>query len=573
MVIEADDLLDALVKQDHINPEDAEQLEADIEAHGEDPVEYMVDRQNVDRDQLLTVYAQSYGLEYKDLEDYNPSTETLNLLDGPTAQQYFIFPLGESGQRIVLATDEPPDIRAKDDLQAMLDQPLEFVLADPDVLEDLITEHFGTSMDDINNVLDDLGGDEMVYVDEDEEDDVAQLEQQAEEAPIIKLVNMIITEAVQQGTSDIHVEPMEERLLVRYRIDGVLHEAHEPPKNLQGAVISRLKIMADMDISERRKPQDGRIKLKIMGKELDFRVNSLPSVHGESVVLRILDQESVDIGLDKLGFLPDNQQIFDQLISRPNGIILVTGPTGSGKTTTLYSALSELNSPERKLITIEDPVEYQLEGINQMQVNEDIGLDFSLGLRTLLRQSPDIILVGEIRDYETAEIAIRAALTGHLVFSTLHTNDAPSTINRLLDLGVNPYLISSSLQAVMAQRLVRKICENCREEYEPEMDYVEQVGFPKEDVADTTFYKGAGCEECNMTGYEGRTAIFELMVCDQMVKQLILDEASTNEIRDQAMQGGMRTLRNDGFIKVRTGDTTLMEVARVTQAYGTAAAV
>jgi type II secretory ATPase GspE/PulE/Tfp pilus assembly ATPase PilB-like protein len=331
--------------------------------------------------------------------------------------------------------------------------------------------------------------------------------------------------------------------------------------------------MADMNIAERRVPQDGRIKMSVMGKQLDLRVSTLPGIHGESVVLRILDKESISFGLEELGFLPDNKAVFDQLIRRPHGIILVTGPTGSGKTTTLYSALSEINQTELKLITIEDPVEYQIEGINQMQVKEEIGLDFAQGLRTLMRQNPDVILVGEIRDYETAETAIRASLTGHLVFSTLHTNDAPGAINRLMDLGVNPYLIGSSVQAVMAQRLVRTICEHCREEYDPDEEYLRQVGFPLEDAAGTTFYKGVGCKECNRTGYSGRTAIFELMVTGESVTDAILREESTDELRNRAVSDGMRTLREDGFIKVRTGETTLMEVARVTQNHDSVATV
>ncbi len=573
MAIKTQNLIESLVKEDLITAEEAEDLFDELRDH-DSPLDVLEASHDFEREQLLELYADSFGLQFTDLSAFEPDPNLLEMLDGSTVQQYFIFPLRMNGQRVVLATDEPPDIRTKDDIAAIIDRPVEFVLADPGFLEDLITTHYGASMEDIDTILDDLGEDQMIYLDdEDEQEDVERLEEQAEEAPIIKLVNMMITEAVRQGTSDIHIEPMEDRLLVRYRIDGILHEAHDPPKRLQGAIISRIKIMASMDISEHRKPQDGRIKLKLMGKALDFRVNSLPSIHGESVVLRILDQESIDIGLEQLGFLPDNLAVFDQLISRPNGIILVTGPTGSGKTTTLYSALSELNSPERKLITIENPVEYQLEGINQMQINESIGLDFAMGLRSLLRQSPDIILVGEIRDYETAEIAIRAALTGHLVFSTLHTNDAPSTINRLLDLGLNPFLISSSLQAIMAQRLVRTICDNCKEPYQPEPEYIEQVGFPPEEAADTEFYRGSGCDQCNMTGYSGRTAIFELMVCNQSIGEMILNEANTAALRKEAVRSGMRTLRQDGFIKVRMGETTLMEVARVTQAHGTAAAV
>jgi len=572
-MMDVETVTNLLLEKDEITENQAEELANAVETTGQDVLKLISKRGWMDRKELLDTYATNFGLDFFDLDDFEPEPELVDTLDSSTAQQYFIFPLEENGTSLRFAVSEPPDIRLTDDLEAILERPLEFSLVDSEQLEELITQHYGASMDDIDEVLTELGEDEMEYVEQGESDEeIAQLEQQAEEAPVIKLVNRIIMDAVQEGTSDIHIEPLEHRLRIRYRIDGVCHEFHEPPKRLQGAIISRLKIMSGMDIAERRVPQDGRIKMKMMGKELDFRVNSLPGIHGESVVLRILDKESVQLGLEQIGFLPDLKAQFDQLIRRPNGIILVTGPTGSGKTTTLYSALQEINTPDRKLITIENPVEYQLEGINQMQVNEEIGLDFALGLRSLLRQSPDVILVGEIRDVETAEIAIRSALTGHLVFSTLHTNDAPSAVNRLIDLGVNPYLISSSVQAIMAQRLVRRICDNCIEKYEPDPGYIERVGFPRDDVDDTTFYQGVGCEECDETGYSGRTAIFEMMVSNETLKRMILEGASTNQLRDQAMQDGMRTLRRDGFVKVKTGQTTLMEVARVTQAHGTAAA-
>jgi type IV pilus assembly protein PilB len=574
--MEPENVVNVLVENDHLNEEEAETVITEVDTTGENVLDLLTEQGVAERKEILEMFAHNYGMEFFDLEGYDPDQELLDVVDSSTAQQYFVFPLEQTTSGLKFAIAEPPDIRFTDDLEAILDQPLEFVLTDPELLEELITQHYGASLDDIDEVLDDLGEDDMEYVDDsavDEDEEIAQLEEQAEEAPVIKLVNQVIMDAVEQGTSDIHIEPLEDRLRIRYRIDGVCHESHEPPKRLQGAIISRIKIMSDMDIAERRVPQDGRIKMKMMGKELDFRVNTLPGIHGESVVLRILDKESVQLGLGEIGFKPDNKAQFDQLIRRPNGIILVTGPTGSGKTTTLYSALQEINTPDRKLITIENPVEYQIEGINQMQVNEEIGLDFAMGLKSLLRQSPDVILVGEIRDFETAEIAIRAALTGHLVFSTLHTNDAPSAINRLIDLGVNPYLISSSIQSIMAQRLVRTICENCREEYDPEMEYIERVGFPKDEVEETTFYRGAGCEECDDTGYSGRTAIFEMMISNEELKRMILEGAATNDIRDQAMQDGMRTLREDGFITVKLGETTLMEVARVTQAHGTAAAV
>mgnify|MGYP001619386245 FL=1 len=359
-------------------------------------------------------------------------------------------------------------------------------------------------------------------------------------------------------------------MVIRYRVDGVLHDRLVPPKRLQGAILSRLKLMASCDISERRIPQDGRIKMKVptgMGKQtknIDLRFSTLPSLYGESVVMRILDKSGVSLGLEQVGFLPHTIEEFNALIAKPNGVILVTGPTGSGKTTTLYAALNKLNTPDRKLITVEDPVEYQLDGINQVQIRSDIGLDFAKGLRSLLRQSPDVILVGEIRDLETAEIAIRAALTGHLVFSTLHTNDAPGAITRLIDMGINPFLVASSVNAIMAQRLVRRICKECVQEMKPDELTMAEFELTPEMMAGKTYLQGAGCKECNMTGYRGRTTIFELMTVDDEIKDLILMNASAGEIRKVARKKGMRTLREYGLLKIELGMTTFVEVMKVT---------
>lgn len=578
--MDSDVILDLFVQNGELTEEEKDAvlraLQTKAEVSAEDVFGTIADETSLsDKRQVVKKFAEHYGMEFVDLDTVEFNSSLIHSLDASSAHQYFVFPVDHTASGYKIATTEPPDVRIVDDLEAILDDSVEFCIAPPEQIRSRIDEYYGMSLSDITETLEEVDEDEISAedMDEDEEQDVANLEEQAEEGSIIRLVNMLILEGVQRGASDIHIEPLEHKIVVRYRIDGILHEAHEPPKNLQGAIISRIKIMADMSIAEWRVPQDGRIKMKIMGKSLDLRVSTLPSIHGESVVLRILDQEAVNFGLEDLGFLPDNKAVFDKLIERPHGIILVTGPTGSGKTTTLYSALNEINDSGIKLITIEDPVEYQVEGINQMQVKEEIGLDFAEGLKTLMRQNPDVILVGEIRDYETAETAIRASLTGHLVFSTLHTNDAPSTVNRLVDLGVNPYLIGSSIQAIMAQRLVRSICDNCKEEYQPEENYLTQVGFPLEDAAETTFYRGAGCEQCDGTGYSGRTAIFELLVNNEDIGDAILEDASTGEIRDLAMENGMRTLRQDGFIKVRMGETTLMEVARVTQAHGTVAAV
>jgi general secretion pathway protein E len=400
------------------------------------------------------------------------------------------------------------------------------------------------------------------FVREDEED-VGHLKDLASEAPIIRLVNLLITRAVESRASDIHIEPFEDELKVRYRIDGVLHEAESTPKKLQAAIISRIKIMAKLNIAERRLPQDGRIKLKVGEKEVDLRVSTIPILHGESMVMRILHKEGIVIDLDLLGFPPEMLSQFNQLISKSNGIVLVTGPTGSGKTTTLYGALHKINSPEKKIITVEDPVEYQLKGINQIQVKPQIGLDFTNTLRHIVRQDPDIIMIGEIRDLDTAEIAIQSALTGHVVFSTLHTNDAPSAITRLLDMGVENFLLSSTVRGVLAQRLVRLICPSCKEADPSTADREELVKLGI--GVDIPLYRGAGCEHCSHTGYFGRAGIFELLIIDDDIRKLALKNADSNQIRAMAREHGMKTLLEDGVEKIKAGITTLSEVFRVTQ--------
>jgi general secretion pathway protein E/type IV pilus assembly protein PilB len=396
------------------------------------------------------------------------------------------------------------------------------------------------------------------------EDILHELDATESDAPIIKLVHLIILEAFRNRASDIHLEPMETRFRVRYRIDGVLHEVDSPPKRLQPAVISRVKIMAHMKISEKRTPQDGRILVNIMGRELDLRVSTVPTNHGESVVMRILDKQNLALGLPKLGFFSDDQQTFERLIGLSDGIILVTGPTGSGKTTTLYACLGAINKPDRKIITVEDPVEYQISGINQVQVRSDINLTFSAALRSILRQAPNIIMIGEIRDRETANIATEASLTGHLVFSTLHTNDAPSAVTRLLDIGVKPFLVASSLRAVMAQRLVRCICDHCMEEYLPTAAQLRTMGSAAQQMSETTLYKGRGCNKCALTGYSGRKGIFEIFLITDEIQRMIFETVPASELRIRARECGMRTLREDGLRKVVAGVTTIDEVLRVT---------
>jgi len=418
----------------------------------------------------------------------------------------------------------------------------------------------GTTMEKIIEDIDNI----PEYQLEDEED-VDHLRDMASEAPVIRLVNLIISKAIDIKASDIHFEPYETQFRIRYRVDGVLHDVEAPPKRLQSAIISRVKIMAKMNIAERRLPQDGRIMVRVKGKEIDFRVSTVPTIHGESVVLRILDKTSIVLDIERLGFPADILADFDQAIQKPHGIILVTGPTGSGKTTTLYCALEKINSPDKKIVTVEDPVEYQLKGVNQIQVKPGIGLSFANSLRSIVRQDPDVILIGEIRDAETADIAIHAALTGHLVFSTLHTNDAASAITRLIDMGIEDYLLSSTVIGILAQRLVRVTCPHCRAPSVPQDSFLKQMGVPREALSGMNIVEAKGCMECNFTGYRGRMGIFEYLKVTDEIKGLVLERKDSQIIKDQARKRGMRTLREDGWLRVKEGTTTIQELLRVTQ--------
>jgi len=426
-----------------------------------------------------------------------------------------------------------------------------------------IEDLYGSGSSSMDRIIEDIdkNGDEILP---ENQEDIEHLRDMASEAPVIKLVNLIISRAVEYGASDIHFEPFENEFKIRYRIDGILHDVESPPQRLQPAIISRIKIMAKLNIAERRLPQDGRIKLRVMGKGIDFRVSTIPIMLGESVVMRILDRSSVVLDLEKLGFPSETLKEFEELIVKPYGMILVTGPTGSGKTTTLYAALEKINSPEKKIITVEDPVEYQLKGVNQIQVKPQIGLTFSSGLRSIVRQDPDVILVGEIRDYETAEIGIQSALTGHLVFSTLHTNDAAGAVSRLLEMGAEDYLISSCLIGLMAQRLVRVLCPHCRASYRPEPNMLEEMGINPTEGLKVGIYEAKGCEKCANTGYRGRTGIYELLSVTDDIKNFILKKSDAGSIKRQAIENGMRTLRQDGWEKVKKGITSVSEVLRVT---------
>ena len=474
-----------------------------------------------------------------------------------------IIPLELKNNVLKVVMAVPEDTSTIDALKVATSADVVVYTCDSKTIEEYIAKFYGQEAQNINRIIEDIGEKGFEFIKE-EEEDIGHLKDLASEAPIIKLVNLFITRAVESRASDIHMEPFEDELKVRYRIDGVLHDIESAPKRLQAAIVSRVKVMAKLNIAERRLPQDGRIRLKIDEREIDLRVSTIPVLFGESVVMRILLKEGIVIDLNKIGFSSHMRETFEQLITKPNGIVLVTGPTGSGKTTTLYGALDKINSPDKKIITVEDPVEYQLKGVNQIQVKPQIGLNFATTLRHIVRQDPDIILIGEIRDLETAEIAIQSALTGHLVFSTLHTNDAPSAITRLLDMGVENFLLSSTVRGIMAQRLVRVICPVCKEQSAPVVADNEQLtllGLR----SDIPLYKGKGCEHCSSTGYYGRSGIFELLLVNDDIRRLILKNADANQLREAARRNGMKTLLEYGANTVQKGMTTLTEVLRVTQ--------
>jgi type IV pilus assembly protein PilB len=514
---------------------------------------------------IARALAVQYGMEFRDLEDLQEADLDLSLVPDDLMKKHLILPEGRHGGRIRLIVHDPMDLELLDLLRFRLNSELDTVLAPRSAIRTFLDQK--ASADGGSSMFqDDSLVTESIDVTVDRSVDASVDIAEGEESPVVRLVTRMITEAVRDRASDIHIEPMADRVLLRYRIDGVCHVRDRLPKRMQSAMLARLKLLAGVNIAERRIPQDGRIKMQIDDAMVDFRVSACPAYHGESIVLRILRPDAVRIGLVNLGFEPDNLEAFNKIIRRPNGIFLVTGPTGSGKTTTLYSALDVLNRPDRKIITAEDPIEYSFEGINQCQVRESIGLTFSAILRSMLRQAPNIILIGEIRDREVAEIAIQAALTGHLVFSTLHTNDAPSAITRLVDMGVKPYLVSSSIQAVMAQRLIRVLCPNCRQldpDVEPRM--LELIGIDAVE-AEGMVYGPKGCGTCNSVGFKGRKAIFEMMTMNTEIRELGFNRAPSSEIRAAALRQGMRPLVADGKIKVLKGVATPAEIARFAQA-------
>ncbi len=516
---------------------------------------------------LTAFLSRQYGIPTIDLSTQDIDPEVIKHIPEDVAQKYQVIPVSRTGSTLVVAMADPSNIFAIDDIKFLTGYNVEPLVASDAAIKNAIETLYESSDMGLEGVLNEFDDEDMEIVKEEDDVDLSDLKKAVEDAPVVKLVNLILTDAIKKGASDIHIEPYEKSFRVRYRIEGVLMEVMKPPMKLKNAIVSRIKIMSQLDIAERRLPQDGRIKLKLSkNKEMDYRVSVLPTLFGEKVVLRLLDKSNLQLDMTKLGFEDTALKHFMDAIHKPWGIVLVTGPTGSGKTTTLYSALSELNKISENISTAEDPVEFNLMGINQVQMHEDIGLNFAASLRSFLRQDPDIIMVGEIRDYETAEIAIKAALTGHLVLSTLHTNDAPSTVNRLLNMGIEPFLVSSSCNLILAQRLARKICKDCSEKLPMNENVLVDLGVAPEDAHKMQCFKGKGCATCGGTGYKGRIALYEVMPFTENVKDLVLNGASTAEIKRQAIKDGMKSLRMSGATKVAEGVTTIEEILRVTMA-------
>jgi type IV pilus assembly protein PilB len=524
-------------------------------------------------DDITGVLSRQYGVPSINLKYYEIDPNVIKLIPQDTALRYQVVPLSRVGSVLTIAMTDPTNVFAMDDIKFMTGFNVEPVVASESAIGEAIGRFYGggaSSHEELSNLMKDLVDEdqELELAAEEQELDAASLEKAAEEAPIIKLVNLILTDSVKRGASDIHVEPYETEMRVRFRVDGVLQTVMNPPMKLRDAITSRMKIMAKLDIAEKRLPQDGRIMIKYKAdgkkKELDFRVSTVPTLYGEKIVLRLLDKENLRLDMTKLGFEPESLKKFERNILKPYGMVLVTGPTGSGKTNTLYSSVARLNQVDTNIMTAEDPVEFQLAGINQVQMKEQIGLNFAAALRAFLRQDPNIILVGEIRDFETAEIGVKAALTGHLVLSTLHTNDAPSTISRLMNMGIEPFLVATSVNLICAQRLVRRICVNCKEELEVPEQALIDAGYTPEEVKTTKIYHGKGCSTCNKGGYKGRTGLYEVMEINDELRELILVGASALELKKKAIEQGMITLRRSGLIKVALGQTTMEEVLRET---------
>ncbi len=551
------EIVDLLVTQGFITQIQIDKAKEEVKRTGLSLEQALEKLGFVSEDDLVNVRANSLGVAYMDLKDYVIDTQLIQLIPENIARKYKVVPLFKLGSSLTIAMVDPQDIVALDQVRKISNMDnIETVLTTDKGIQRVLDSYYVTTS--VNPMIEIVSSIDIKKLSGETEKDLAEF---AEEAPIIKLVQTVCMKAVKDRASDIHIEPDAKGTRVRNRVDGVMQEAYTFPKELHRAIVSRIKLISGMDIAESRKPQDGRMTLKIENKKLDVRVSSYPTIHGENMVLRLLDKSAVIVGMEDLGLSMDELEGFERLIASPNGIVLVTGPTGSGKTTTLYSALTTINSMEKNIVTIEDPIEYELPLIRQTQVNAKAGLVFSNGLRALLRQDPDIIMVGEIRDKETAEVAIQASLTGHLVLSTLHTNDAPSALTRLIDMGVEPFLIASSVVGILAQRLVRTICEKCKEEYSPDFGTLQELGIETKEK----FHKGSGCYYCKQTGYVGRLGIFELLPINDVIKKMVNDKASADQIRDYAKKEGMKSLKDSAIEKAKAGLTTLEEILRVTK--------
>ena len=560
---EKDDyLVDILVDLGFVNADQVAGLRNEAGSAGVGVVDLMLANKLVRPADVAQAKAAHFGAEVVNLSDVKLTDEIINIIRRDIAKKYRAIPIFRDENTVTVAVSDPSDLDTIDSLHHLLHADIQIKVASEEDIEAALGKYYGGRSGkenaEINKTILELTQSEVAIPTGGADAPVDA------DAPIIKLVNQLIVEAFKMRASDIHLEPLAKKFRIRYRIDGVMTEMKSPPKRLQPSIIARIKVQSNMSIAERRIPQDGRIQSQVGGKLIDLRVSCLPTNHGESIVMRILDKEGLRLGLPELGFFTDDQQTFEKLIALPDGILLVTGPTGSGKTTTLYSCLHFINRPDRKIITVEDPVEYQLAGINQVQVNETVGLSFSAALRSMLRQAPNIIMLGEIRDLETASIAINASLTGHLVFSTLHTNDAPSAVTRLIDIGVKPFLVASSTRALMAQRLVRKVCKNCATPYTPTESELRTLNIDSSAASGATFMRGKGCGNCSNTGYRGRFGVFEIFVIDDEARKLIYDRVPSSVLRTRAREMGMRTLREDGVRKVLAGMTSPEEVIRAT---------
>ena len=539
------------------------EIEEEHERTGRLFQDLLVDYEIISKDELMGLIAQNLGTDIVDLAGFDIEKEVIDMIDPSTIRMYGVIPLKYEDETLTVATANPLNYQIPEELHFILGKNVHIVIADQDQIDAAIEKYYPMETESMSEMLDEFDIDIQDASDFSGED-VANLEDMASSTPIVRFVDVILYQAIKAEASDVHFEPFEKEFKIRYRVDGALYEMSPPPKNLALPVISRVKIMSGLNIAERRRPQDGRIQLRIAGRPVDLRVSSLPTAHGESVVLRVLDRSVVNLDLDVLGIAGDVLRDIRDMIHRPNGIFIVTGPTGSGKTTTLYSGLKEINKIEDKLLTAEDPIEYDIEGIIQLPINDAIGMTFSRALRAFLRQDPDRIMIGEIRDLDTAQMAVQASLTGHFVFSTLHTNDAPGTVTRLIDMGVEPFLITSSLVGVLGQRLIRTICKNCKTAFDPTDDDLKQLGLERDEIGDRKFHYGKGCSVCNQSGYKGRKAICELLTVSSEIRELIIEKAPTIVIKEKARELGMRTLREDGIRSILDGDATMEEVLKYT---------